>query len=115
VPTGAATLRAMLIGILIPVLSSIIPIFSAIEKELVRSLDTTRSKLDGNQITITEGDSVNKIAYLIFGFLCVVYGVSMYVLLPLALLTLDPSLLLGVFLFILLGMLLGLVIIASNF
>jgi hypothetical protein len=47
--------------------------------------------------------------------MCVLYGVSIYFLLPLALLTLNVSLILIVFTSILLGMLLGLVIVGFNF
>ena len=115
VPSSKATLRAFLIGFIIPIASCIIPIVSALNKELARSLDLSRSKVDGVIISIKDTNKPQTLAYLTFGLLTVVYGVSIYVLLPLSLLTLKISLLLIVFLAILLGMLFGLVLIAFNF
>lgn len=44
VPSGFAVIQALIIGILIPVLSSIVPIQSALKKNLNDSLDLQRSK-----------------------------------------------------------------------
>jgi hypothetical protein len=56
VPSSKATLRAFLIGFIIPIASSIIPIFSALKKELARSLDLSRSKVDGVIIFIKDAN-----------------------------------------------------------
>lgn len=44
VPSGFAVMQALIIGILIPVFSSIVPIQSALKKNLNDSLDLQRSK-----------------------------------------------------------------------
>lgn len=49
------------------------------------------------------------------GFIAVIYGLSIYYLLPLSLLTANLSLMLAIFFSILLGMILGLTMITYNF
>jgi len=51
---------------------------------------------------------------LIFGLITFLYGFAIYYLLPLALLSLDLGLTLEVFFFILIGLLLGISILAIN-
>jgi hypothetical protein len=51
---------------------------------------------------------------IVFGLLAVIYGVSVYVLLPLSLLEFNFGLLLRIFFFILLGLMFGLALLASN-
>ena len=50
-----------------------------------------------------------------FGFLAVTYGVALYYVFPLALLSWDASLLLSIFFLILVGMIAGLSILVFNF
>lgn len=57
----------------------------------------------------------NVLPYLLFGFITVLYGVSIYFLLPYSLLQLNLTLLLGIFFAILLGMIFGLTLISYNF
>ena len=56
----------------------------------------------------------NVVPYIIFGLISFLYGFGIYYLLPLSLLSLKLSLLLQVFFFILLGLLLGLTLLAIN-
>ena len=53
--------------------------------------------------------------YISFGLICVLYGTGIYYLLPYSLLTMNLSLVLGIFFVILIGMILGLVLLAFNF
>ena len=78
-------------------------------------MDTNRAKVSGIQITITDGAKQKIGSYLIVGTICVVYGIGIYYLLPLSLLTGNLTLVLYVFFFILMGMILGLVLLAFNF
>jgi hypothetical protein len=110
-----ATLQAIFVGFFIPLASSIIPIQSALESQLVTSLDTNRSKISGSKITVTDSKSQNLLPYLTFGLICVLYGAGIYYLLPLGLLTLNLTLILYIFFFILVGMIFGLVLVAFNF
>lgn len=52
--------------------------------------------------------------YLLFGSVAVVFGITVYYGLPIALLQINLSLILQIFFLLLLGMLLGLVILAVN-
>lgn len=47
IPTGPATLQAFLLGLLIPMISSIIPISTAMSKNINESMDNSRSKTKG--------------------------------------------------------------------
>ncbi len=57
IPDGSATAQAIFVGFFIPLASSIIPIHSALNKQLVESLDINRSKTSGTKITITDAKS----------------------------------------------------------
>ena len=59
-------------------------------------------------------NKMNIIPYLIFGTITFLYGFAIYYLLPYSLLTLKIGLILQVFFFILIGLLLGLVLLAIN-
>jgi len=52
---------------------------------------------------------------VVFGTLAVIYGISIYYFLPLSLLSFNFGMILRIFFFILLGMLLGLCLLAINF
>ena len=114
-PGWTASIEALLIGILIPVLSSIIPIKRAISKSLADSLSTHRAKLSGVVISITDNASKNTVPFVLFGTVSVLFGVSIYYFLPLGLITQKLGLILVIFLVILLGMMTGLTLFASNF
>jgi len=77
-------------------------------------LDVERSKTQGEVITLN--DSKTKVLpYLLFGLICILYGVSIYFLLPYSLLQLNLTLLLSIFFAILMGMIFGLTLISYNF
>lgn len=57
---------------------------------------------------------VNRVPYIIFGLITFLYGLGMFYVLPLSLLSMKISLILGVFLFILMGLILGLTLLAMN-
>jgi len=100
---------------IIPILSSIIPVYRALDQQLNESLDSSRSKASGTQIKVTDSSTQNLGTYFIVGSISVLYGAGIYYLLPYSLLSANLSLLLYVFFFILLGMILGLVLLAFNF
>lgn len=99
---------------LIPALSAIIPIRKALAKSLSDSLSAGRSKLSGILITFTDNKGANTGPIFVFGCLSLVYGASIYYWLPKAMLDLNLNLILQIFFLILLGMLFGLTILASN-
>ena len=115
IPSLSASLQALAIGLLIPTLSSIIPIRRAISKSLTDSLTTQRAKLSGVVVTVTENSNKNIVPFLTFGTIAVLFGISIYYFLPLGLITGRLGLILTIFLFILLAMMTGLSLFASNF
>lgn len=62
---------------IIPIISSIIPVYRALDQQLNESLDTNRAKASGIQITVTDGAKQKIGSYLIVGTICVVYGLSL--------------------------------------
>lgn len=65
-------------------------------------------------ITFTDNSKKNIVPYLIFGFITVTFGVAVYLLLPLALISQNVDLLLNIFFAILFGMLVGLTLMTTN-
>ena len=92
-PSIMATVEAVLIGILIPTLSAIIPIQQALAKTLSESLNTARSSLSGT-IVVFKSEGARILPYMLFGFLCVLFGVTIYIALPQAILAENASLIL---------------------
>ena len=108
-----ATLEAVGVGLLIPLLSSIIPIQRALAKSLGESLNTARASLSGT-IVIIEDKNVKVVPYIIFGLLCVTFGVTIYIVLPMALLAENAALILEIFFAILGCLILGLTLLTAN-
>ena len=85
-PDWYATTMALIIGIFIPVLSSIIPIKRALSKNLNDALNVQRAKNPGLVISFVNNESKNVLPHVIFGTLAVIFGTSIYYFLPLGLL-----------------------------
>lgn len=113
-PSAYAVGQALIMGILIPVFSSIAPIQKALSKDLNESLDIQRSKAKVVDIEILDPKNNDMSSYIVFGLLATLYGMSIYYLLPLSLLSFNFSLVLKIFILILVGMLLGLTMLAFN-
>ena len=86
VPDEYAIKQALVIGVIIPFLSSVLPIKDALSKSLVDALNTDRSKLTGVEVTLTEKGERNFSTALISGSLTVIFGTVVYLFLPLGLL-----------------------------
>lgn len=63
---------------------------------------------------IIESKGVKVIPFVIFGLLCVTFGVTVYIVLPQALLNENPGLILQIFFLILGGLILGLTLLVAN-
>lgn len=114
VPSVSTVAGALFVGVLIPLLSSIIPIRRALSTTLNDALDVNRGKTPGVLITFIDNRTKDLVPYLLFGSVAVTFGVSIYYGLPVAMLKLNFGLLLTIFFAILLALLLGLVLIAVN-
>lgn len=114
-PSAGATLQASVLGLVIPLVSSILPIQSALNKELAEGLSSTRSKTKGQVVDITTEDSFSrKLPYLVFGGIGTTAGVLIYFVMPLSILSFNLGLLLEIFFLILIGMIFGLTLISFN-
>jgi hypothetical protein len=113
-PTLQAVYTAMFLGLLIPLISSIIPIKAALSKNLNDALDYSHSQTKAMLVNIIDPNSKNNTIIIIFGLISSIYGVVIYVLMPQCMLSLNFGLLLKIFFLILIGMLFGLVLITMN-
>lgn len=114
IPQPSAVLQALAVGIFIPFVSAILPIFRVLNQNLNDALNFQRSRVKAVYVEIMAKNKMNIVPYLIFGIITFLYGFSIYYLLPYSLLTLKLGLILEVFFFILMGLLLGLVLLAIN-
>ena len=113
-PSAFAITQSLVVGLIIPFISSIIPIQNALSKNLNDSLDLQRSKASGMYVDILDQSKANMTSYVIFGVIGCAYGISIYYLLPLSMLSFNYGMILKIFFFILLGMLFGLSLLAFN-
>ena len=86
VPSLTALLMALFVGLLIPLLSSIVPIRRALSTNLNEALDTKRGRGSGILVTFVNKKVVNLVPYLLFGSVAVIFGAIIYYGLPLAML-----------------------------
>ena len=82
---------------------------------LADALNTER-KTDANKnVSIQDSRKLDVIPYLLFGLIGAGFGLAIYIMLPLSLLKQNYGLILDVFFAILIGMLLGITLLVSNF
>eukprot|EP00760_Papus_ankaliazontas_P035632 PhM_4_TR7943/c0_g1_i1/m.53665 len=106
---------ATLLGLVIPVLASIAPIMHVLETHLTSALDVTRSKATAVIVTIERMSSSIAWDVVGIGAVLAVFGFMIYYLFPMSLLQSNLALLFYIFFGVLIGMLLGLVLLALNF
>ena len=113
-PETKAIIQALCLGLLIPTISAIFPIRRALSMNLNDSLSPHRSKSTGILIRFVQGDWESMLTYVLFGAISVLFGISIYYYLPMALYREDYQMMFSIFFIILLGMLTGLTILAMN-
>jgi ABC-type antimicrobial peptide transport system permease subunit len=113
--TPTAVAIATTIGIVVPVVSSILPIITALGQNLNDSLDTNRSKTKAVKYDI-ERASENDISAvpIVLGLALAVLGFGVYYFFPLSLLTFNITFLLYMFFGLILAMLFGLILLSLN-
>lgn len=115
--TSAGFGLSTLIGFLVPIAASILPIRAALGKNLQDSLDVRHNKTKAVEINLKRGEDalgVSSWTHLMIGIGLSFFGAVIYYVLPQGLLSMNFALLMNMFLFILIGMLLGLVMVALN-
>ena len=114
-PTSVALFWSVIMGLLIPTVSSYYPMKEALGKNLNVSLDLLHSKTSSVHISIeVEADKIPW-ARITFAVIAIFYGLSQYLFLPLSLLTFELGLLLSIFFITLMGIFLGLTVLSLNF
>ena len=113
-PSSFAVLQAVFIGLVIPFLSSVVPIQTALSKNRNDSLDVMRSTSAAVMVGIIDPKKTNLTTYVVFGLVSVLYGMSIYYFLPLSMLSFNFSMVLKIFIFILVGMGVCLTLLAFN-
>jgi ABC-type antimicrobial peptide transport system permease subunit len=113
-PTPNAVGNAILVGFLMPIISSIFPLRAALMNDLSESLDVSHNKSKSIAIKIDVNNTTAKLTLISFGIVSVSFGVLVYYLLPLALLSFNIQLFLAIFFAILVAFLLGLVLLSLN-
>jgi len=114
IPSLSSVSQALFLSTAIPLLSSIMPIQIVLQRNLNDALDIQRSKTQAVYINVLNKKAANYTPMVAVGCAFTVYGVTIYYLLPLALMSFNLNLLSQIVIFILLGLLFALTILAFN-
>ena len=111
-----AAFVASILGFALPILSSLYPMYNALQYSLRDSLDTVRSKTISviYQIERNNENGLNWNIIIIGGFIAG-YGSVIYYFFPLALMSLDVGLLMWMLFLLLICMIVGMSVLALNF
>lgn len=85
-----------------------------LKKTISDSINTQRSKTKGSHVETIDGGKVDPWPYIAFGTLSVTYGISIFIFLPISLMSFNLGMMLMIFFMILLGMIYGLAMLATN-
>lgn len=113
-PTANGAGNAILLGFLLPIIASMMPLYTLLTQELSDSLDIAHNKSKAVSVQVETNNFTARLTLLTFGIVTVLFGVSIYYILPLALLSMNIALFLGIFLAVLIAFLLGLVLLSLN-
>lgn len=105
---------SLVLCLISPIVGSIYPIYNLLNKNINNSINNSIKKTSGVKIEIISLIKREQFTLISFGILSVIYGVCIYYFLPLSLISLNFGLLLAIFMWILIGMIIGCVLIASN-
>jgi len=114
IPTFSSMFQALFLSTTIPLISSIMPIQIVLQRNLNDALDIQRSKTQAVFVNIVNKRNADYWPIVLFGFTITLYGVSIYYMLPAALMSMNLSWVTQVIIFILVGLLFALVLLAFN-
>merc|ERR1719469_550868 len=115
IPKIDSILQALFLSTLIPLAASILPIQIVLDRNLNDALDIQRSKTQAVYINILEKNKADYSPMVATGIAFTAYGVTIYYLLPLALMSFNLNLLSQIIIFIIVGLLFALTLLAFNF
>lgn len=113
-PTADAVAGGLFIGVLVPVVSAVAPIWSVIRNDLAENLNPLRNKTEATKVEVYVEGREFPTGKVLFGVLAAGYGLMIYYLLPRALINQNLGLLLLIFFVILEGLLVGLILLAFS-
>lgn len=113
IPDWFSAVQALSVGLIVPLISSIVPIQKVLDKTIVDSMIKGKA-LSGTKVEQKDGARPEVGPQIAFGALSVVYGIAIFVFLPMALYDGNLGLMLTIFFMILVGMIFGLTLLASN-
>uniref|UniRef100_A0A7S4JAS7 ABC3 transporter permease C-terminal domain-containing protein n=1 Tax=Guillardia theta TaxID=55529 RepID=A0A7S4JAS7_GUITH len=106
---------ATVIGLLVPAVAVILPIRKALSVSLTDALDIRRNKVVAVKVSLERASQkIIPTPLIVIGSLMTMFGVLVYYMFPLALLTFNLTLLLYIFFALLMGILAGLVLLSMN-
>ena len=114
IPAASTIAQALFLSTLIPFCSSIMPIQIVLDRNLNDALDIQRSKTQAVYVDILEKKAANYTPMVVTGLAFTSYGVTIYYLLPLALMSFNMNLLSQIVIFIIIGLLFALTLLAFN-
>jgi len=115
IPSLSSVFQALFLSTLIPLCSSIMPIQIVLDRNLNDALDIQRSKTQAVYVEILEKKKADYSPMVATGLAFTAYGVTIYYLLPLALMSFNLNLLSQIIIFIIIGFLFALTLLAFNF
>ena len=107
-------ITAIIFNFLGPILSAIFPIRNILRKNISTSINTILNKTQGVKIEVISLQNTELTSMIIFGLITFIYGASIYYFLPLSMISLNFGMMGAIFLWILLGILLGFVLLSRN-
>jgi hypothetical protein len=113
----AGTLRSILIAMIIPQISSVLPIRDLLKGKIVDDLDKQRPKTSNLQIKIKQNDHGQRFGWTQFfaATFSILQGLVIFYFLPTAMLSLNISLFVYIFFGLLAGLITGILMILTNF
>jgi len=114
IPSTFSIIQALVLSTLIPLISSILPIQVILNRNLNDALDIQRSKTQATFVNMLNKKKMNTTPMVLVGVSITTYGVTIYYLLPLALLSMNLELFSQIIIFILVGLLFALTLLAFN-
>ena len=107
-------LFACVVNFMAPIIAGMFPIYNVIHKEISHTLNTMKSKSIGMKIEIISTHNKETNVFITVGVITFIYGFIIYYFLPLSLISSHFGLIGMVFLFILIGIVVGLVVLSLN-
>lgn len=112
--TTGSLFVALAVNFLSPICAAFFPIKSILGKNIATSLNAQINKTTGMKIEIVSLQKKETKTFIVFGTLTFFYGASIYYFLPLSLISLNFGLIGFIFIFILLGIVVGFVLLSLN-